>query len=34
MAHGSLRLSIGDFTTEEDIDYIIENLPKVIERLR
>ena len=34
LAHGSLRLSIGDFTTEEDIDYIIENLPKVIERLR
>ncbi len=33
-AHGSLRLSIGDFTTEEDIDYIIENLPPVIERLR
>ena len=34
IAHGSLRLSIGDFTTEEDIDYIIDNLPKVIERLR
>ena len=34
IAHGSLRLSIGDFTTEEDIDYIIEHLPAVIERLR
>ncbi len=34
IAHGSLRLSIGDFTTEEDIDYIIEKLPGVIERLR
>ena len=34
IAHGSLRLSIGDFTTEEDIDYIIEKLPAVIERLR
>ena len=34
IAHGSLRLSIGDFTTEEDIDYIIEKLPPVIERLR
>ncbi|RDY24784.1 cysteine desulfurase NifS [Romboutsia maritimum] len=33
-AHGSLRLTVGDFTTEEDIDYIIENLPGVIERLR
>jgi cysteine desulfurase len=34
IAHGSLRLSIGDFTTEEDIDFIIENLPPIIERLR
>lgn len=33
-AHGSIRFSIGDFTTEEDIDYIIEKLPPVIERLR
>ena len=33
-AHGSLRLSIGDFTTDEDIDYIIEKVPPVIERLR
>jgi cysteine desulfurase len=34
IAHGSLRLTIGDFTTDDDIDYIIENLPKVIDRLR
>ncbi|MCR8745165.1 cysteine desulfurase NifS [Romboutsia lituseburensis] len=34
IAHGSLRLTIGDFTTEDDIDYIIEHLPGVIERLR
>ncbi len=34
IAHGSLRLSIGDFTTEEDIDYILKHLPNVIERLR
>lgn len=34
IAHGSLRLTIGDFTTEEDIDYVIENLPKVVQRLR
>ena len=33
-AHGSLRLTVGDFTTDEDIDYIIEQLPKVIERLK
>ncbi|GAA3650899.1 cysteine desulfurase NifS [Asaccharospora irregularis] len=34
IAHGSLRLTVGDFTTEDDIDYIVENLPGVIERLR
>ena len=34
VAHGSLRLSFGDYTTMEDIDYIIETLPPIIERLR
>ena len=34
IAHGSLRLTVGDFTTDEDIDYILEVLPEVIERLR
>ena len=33
-AHGSLRLSISHDTTEEDIDYIIETLPPIIEKLR
>lgn len=33
-AHGSLRLSISKDTTEEDIDYIIETVPTVVERLR
>lgn len=33
-AHGSLRLTISPATTEEDIDYIIEKLPPIIERLR
>jgi len=33
-AHGSLRVSIGRFTTEEDIDYFLEKLPPIIERLR
>ena len=28
VAHGSLRLSIGDETTDEDIDYILEVVPK------
>ena len=34
IAHGSLRLSLGDETTEEEIDYVLETLPKVVERLR
>ena len=34
IAHGSLRLSIGDDTTEEDIDYVLEVLPPIVERLR
>jgi cysteine desulfurase len=33
-AHGSVRLSITHETTDEDIDYIIENLPPIIQRLR
>ncbi|WP_455542841.1 cysteine desulfurase NifS [Intestinibacter sp.] len=34
LAHGSLRLTVGDFTTEDDIDYILETLPPIIARLR
>ena len=34
IAHGSLRLSLGDFNTEEEIDYVVENLIKIVERLR
>lgn len=34
IAHGSLRLSLGDFTTDEDIDYVLEILPGIVERLR
>ncbi|MBO5220272.1 MAG: cysteine desulfurase NifS [Clostridia bacterium] len=33
-AHGSLRLSIGRDTTDEDIDYILEKLPPIVQRLR
>lgn len=33
-AHGSLRLSISNETTEEDIEYILEKLPPIIQRLR
>ena len=32
--HGSLRLSLSRYNNEEDIDYIIEHLPPIIERLR
>ena len=34
VAHGSLRLSIDESTSDEDVDYILEVLPKVVERLR
>ena len=34
IAHGSLRVSINENTTTEDIDYILEKLPPIIERLR
>ena len=33
-AHGSLRLSLGRWTKEKDIDYVLEVLPKIIKRLR
>ena len=34
VAHGSLRLSLGDRNTEEDVDRILEAVPRVVERLR
>ncbi len=34
IAHGSVRMTLCDETTEEDIDYVLEVLPKVAERLR
>ena len=34
VAHGSLRLSISEETTSEDVDYILETIPPIIERLR
>ncbi len=34
IAHGSLRLSLGDFNTEEEIDFVVEKLVKIVERLR
>lgn len=34
VAHGSLRLSIGEYNTMEEIDHIIEVVPHVVEYLR
>ena len=34
IAHGSLRLTLGDMTTQEEIDYVVEKLPAIIQRLR
>lgn len=33
-AHGTIRFSLSRYNTEEEIDYIIENLPPIIQRLR
>lgn len=33
-AHGSLRITLGRWTTESDIDYLLEKLPPVVEKLR
>lgn len=34
IAHGSLRISIGKYNTKEEIDYLIENLVEIVNRLR
>src|SRR5215468_5961298 len=33
-AHGSLRFSLSSMTVDEDIDYVVEILPGIVERLR
>ena len=33
-AHGSLRLSLGRDNTDDDVDYILQVLPGIVERLR
>ncbi|MCM8801614.1 MAG: cysteine desulfurase NifS [Candidatus Omnitrophica bacterium] len=34
IAHGSLRITLGRWTKEEDIDYLLEELPGVVDKLR
>ena len=34
IAHGSLRLSLSEETTDEDIDHILSELPIIVDRLR
>ncbi len=32
--HGSIRFSLGRYTTDKDVDYVLEKVPPVIKRLR
>lgn len=34
VAHGSLRLSLSQYTTQEEVEYMIEKIPEIIEYLR
>jgi cysteine desulfurase len=34
VAHGSLRLSIGDDITDEEVDYLVKNVSEVVNYLR
>ena len=34
IAHGSLRFSLGRINTPEEVDYVLEKVPPIIERLR
>ncbi len=34
IAHGSLRLTLSEEITKEDIDYVVESIKKIVERLR
>ncbi len=34
VAHGSLRLSLSEYNTMEEMDYILEEVPQVVEYLR
>lgn len=34
IAHGSLRLTLGDFNTETEVDYVLDKLPDIVRILR
>lgn len=34
VAHGSLRFTLGHATTQDDIDYVLQTLPPLVEKLR
>ncbi|MBR4020356.1 MAG: cysteine desulfurase NifS [Firmicutes bacterium] len=34
MIHGTVRFTVGDFTTKEDIDYTVDVLKEIVEKLR
>jgi cysteine desulfurase len=33
-AHGSIRFSLSPYNNEEEVDFVLEHLPKIISRLR
>ena len=34
IAHGSLRISIGKYNTKDEVDYLLNNLEEIIQKLR
>ena len=34
IAHGSLRLTLGEENTKEEMDYVVDNIKQIVERLR
>ena len=34
MAHGSIRFSLSRYNNDDDVDYVIEHMPGIIQRLR
>ena len=34
MIHGTVRFTVGDFTTKDDIDYVVDTLKTIVTKLR